>query len=196
MMDWGVPVPPDGRAWHTYANDPLAGEVVRTRLAELREFVRGRLPDYMIPSTFVVLDALPLTPNGKVDRRALRDPDEARRDLASDFVAPTTTLDKQIATLWQELLGIEHVGVHDNFFDLGGHSLLIVRMHSRLAEEFGAAALKLTDLFQHTTVSMLSRFLAMGAGASDGAGTSTSTAGSQTLGNGQANGSADARAGA
>jgi len=196
MMDWGVPVPPDGRAWHTYANDPLAGEVVRTRLAELREFVRGRLPDYMIPSAFVVLDALPLTPNGKVDRRALRDPDEARRDLASDFVAPTTALDKQIATLWQELLGIEHVGVHDNFFDLGGHSLLIVRMHSRLAEEFGAAALKLTDLFQHTTVSMLSRFLAMGAGASDGAGTSTSTAGSQTLGNGQANGSADARAGA
>src|SRR5262249_7790962 len=146
---------------HAYASDPLAGEVLRTRLAELREFARGRLPDYMIPSAFVLLEWLPLTPNGKVDRRALRDPDEARRDIASDFVGPTTALEKRIVTVWQELLGIEHVGIHDNFFDLGGHSLLIVRMHSRLEEEF-AADLKLTDLFRHTTVSMLARFISKG----------------------------------
>jgi acyl carrier protein len=125
---------------------------------ELRDFLRTRLPDYMVPSQFVVLDALPLTPNGKVDREALRAPDEVRSDFAAKFVAPRTLLERAIAQVWREVLGLDKVGVTDNFFDLGGHSLLLVKVHGQLTETLGVD-LSLTDLFEHTTVSALARYL-------------------------------------
>ena len=98
----------------------------------LRSFLRERLPEYMIPSDFVVVDALPLTPAGKIDRRALPLPDRTRPDLASTFVAPRTEAETLVARIWSQILGVEQVGVYDNFFDLGGHSLMATQILSRL----------------------------------------------------------------
>jgi len=92
---------------------------------ELRTQLRASLPQYMIPAAFVLLDAFPLTPNGKVDRKALPAP-QAERQIERVLVAPRSELEQRIATVWREVLHLEHVGVKDNFFDLGGHSLLIV----------------------------------------------------------------------
>jgi len=98
----------------------------------IRSFLRERLPEYMIPSDFVMIDTLPLTPAGKVDRRALPLPDRTRPDLDSAFVAPRTDTESLIAKLWSQILGVERVGVYDNFFDLGGHSLMAIQILSRL----------------------------------------------------------------
>nr|VFJ47950.1 MAG: AMP-binding enzyme C-terminal domain-containing protein [Candidatus Kentron sp. FW] len=124
---------------------------------ELRAHPRGMLPDWMMPSVFVFLDALPLTPSGKIDRRAL--PDPGREDLIKkEYVAPFGSDEETIAGIWAELLGVEQVGVLDNFFDLGGHSLLIVQAHARLREHFTPTP-SMTDLFQYPTVQALARFL-------------------------------------
>ena len=92
--------------------------------SDLRRFLQAKLPDYMVPSAFVLLDALPLTPNGKVDRRALPAPEGLRPELEAAYVAPRTEVEHSIAAVWQEVLGIDQVGIHDNFFNLGGHSLI------------------------------------------------------------------------
>lgn len=127
----------------------------------LRQFLRQRLPEFMVPSTFVLLDAVPLTPNGKVDRAALPPPDKARPTVALTYVAPHTELEGTLTHLWRELLGLERVGTQDNFFDLGGHSLLIVRMQSRLEALLGAP-ISVVDLFRYPTISALAGFLADG----------------------------------
>ena len=98
----------------------------------LRRALREKLPDYMIPAAFVVLDAMPLTPNGKVDRLALPAPDQSRPELENSFVAPRTPVEELLAEIWAEVLGLERVGIHDDFFDLGGHSLLATRVVSRI----------------------------------------------------------------
>jgi surfactin family lipopeptide synthetase A len=103
-----------------------------TSASTIRSFLRERLPEYMIPSDFVMVDALPLTPAGKIDRRALPLPDRTRRDLDSTFVAPRTDTESLIANIWSQILGVEQVGVYDNFFDLGGHSLMATQILSRL----------------------------------------------------------------
>src|SRR5436189_3782885 len=90
----------------------------------------------MIPSAFIQLDALPLTSNGKLDRRSLPEPDNTRPEMAAVYVAPRTTAEKRIATLWSSVLRVERVGVYDNFFDLGGHSLLATQVISRVREAF------------------------------------------------------------
>ena len=102
----------------------------------------------MVPSAFVPLDALPLTPNGKVDRKALPAPQRCAGDRAGGVRrAMTTTRSGAIAAVWREVLRVERVGVHDNFFDLGGHSLLVVQVHAALQREF-AARDPVVDLFQ------------------------------------------------
>ena len=131
---------------------------------ELRRELRKSLPDYMVPAAFVLLDALPLTPNGKIDQRALPDP-EGGRDDSELFVAPRGQVEEQVAAIWRDVLELEQVGVHDNFFDLGGHSLRLVQVHTRLGEELGAE-LSMTDLFQFVTVASLAERLEAGAGAS------------------------------
>jgi len=103
---------------------------------QLRSFMRERVPDYMVPSAFVVLEALPLTPNGKVDRKALPKPEISRDDLSAEYVAPRNETEEKIAAIVGELLNIEKVGINDNFFELGGHSLLATQFLSRLKTAF------------------------------------------------------------
>ncbi|HEY6459095.1 MAG TPA: phosphopantetheine-binding protein, partial [Polyangiaceae bacterium] len=119
----------------------LVGYVVakpgsETEEAALRRSLKSTLPEYMIPQHVVALERFPLTPNGKVDRRALPSPMGAERG-GEGYVAPSTSTEKMLAALWQELLGVARVGAHDNFFDLGGHSLLCLQMTSRLAQTTG-----------------------------------------------------------
>jgi len=125
---------------------------------ELRAFLREHLPEYMVPSHFVALAELPLTPNGKVDRRALPEPGEARQAPAQGFVAARGRGERSLAAIWREVLGLEQVGVRDNFFDLGGHSLLLAEVQGRLASVLGREV-HLVDLFRHPTVESLARFL-------------------------------------
>jgi len=127
------------------------------RINDLRNLLKGKLPEYMVPEVFMFLDALPLTPNGKVDRLALPAP-EGERQSERAYVSPQNELEKIIAGIWQELLQVEKVGVHDNFFDLGGHSLLIVQAHSRLHEVVDRE-LSITDMFRYPTIEKLTRFL-------------------------------------
>jgi hypothetical protein len=125
----------------------------------LRRFLDQKLPHYMVPSAFVILDALPLTPNGKVDRRALPAPDQARPDLEEPFVAPRTPVEEVLAGIWADVLGLEHVGVHDNFFDLGGHSLLATQVMSRVRDAF-QMEVRVRCLFDTPTVAGLAVVLA------------------------------------
>jgi amino acid adenylation domain-containing protein len=119
--------------------------------AELRDFLKSRLPDYMVPSAFVALAALPLTPNGKIDRRALPAPDRSRPELKNTFVAPRNALETTLAAIWAQVIGIEQVGVHDNFFDLGGHSLLATQVISRVREAH-RVEVNLRTFFERPTV--------------------------------------------
>jgi len=132
-----------------YANNPLRGGLERSLVLRLRKHLEKKLPDYMIPASFMVLDALPLTANGKVDRRALPVPDETRSQ--QDFVAPSTPVEELLSRLWAEVLGIESAGMRDNFFSLGGHSLLATRLVSRVRESFGVE-LPVRSLFEAPTI--------------------------------------------
>jgi amino acid adenylation domain-containing protein len=127
-------------------------------VTELRTFLAERLPAYMVPSSFVKLEALPLTPNGKIDRHSLPAPDPLRPELATVFAAPETEAERAIATIWQEVLQLEKVGMFDNFFDLGGHSLLAAQVHSKLRESF-QSDLSIIEIFQYPTVSELAKHL-------------------------------------
>jgi amino acid adenylation domain-containing protein len=117
----------------------VAAEEPATSPAELRSFLKQKLPDYMIPAAFVTLDALPLTANGKVDRRALPDPGRTRSASTSEetYKAPRTAVESLIAEIWQDVLHVDRVGVQDNFFDLGGHSLLCLPVMTRLEKQLG-----------------------------------------------------------
>ena len=126
--------------------------------SELRSFLKEKLPDYMIPTAFVFLDLLPLTPNGKVDRRALPAPEQSRSELENRFVAPRTSIEEAVAVIWCEVLGLEKVGMRDNFFDLGGHSLLMTRIHSKL-QEIVEEDVSMITLFQFPTIGSLSNYL-------------------------------------
>jgi amino acid adenylation domain-containing protein len=125
----------------------------------LRKALATDLPDYMIPSAFVVLDELPLTPTGKVDRNALPPTSNARPSLAAPYVAPRTLVQKKLAKLWCEVLSLDRVGVSDNFFELGGHSLLAVRLTSAIVKTF-QIELPLRTLFQSPTVAGIEAVLA------------------------------------
>jgi amino acid adenylation domain-containing protein len=126
--------------------------------AELRSYLKERLAEYMVPSSFVVLDALPRTPNGKVDRRALPNADVALADDREVYIAPRSAMETAITNIWQELLKVEKVGVNDNFFGLGGHSLLLVHAQSKVTEAL-RVKLSMVEMFKYPTVSALAEHL-------------------------------------
>jgi amino acid adenylation domain-containing protein len=136
----------------------LAAYVVGTATpAELRQHLRQTLPEYMVPSAFVALDALPLNAHGKVDRAALPAPDPAAP--AEGYAAPAGGLEETLAALWKQVLGVERVGRHDAFFELGGHSLKVAQLHARLRETL-ERDIPISDLFRFPTVASLAGHLA------------------------------------
>ena len=125
---------------------------VETNSAEVREQLRRRLPDYMVPAALVTLERMPLSPNGKIDRKALPTPDLASQVReGTAYVEPQTELEKTIAQCWRELLNVEQIGLHDDFFDLGGHSLLVAQFLSRLRDRTGVEV-SLKTFFEASTV--------------------------------------------
>lgn len=123
---------------------------------ELRATLASCLPDYMVPSVLVPLESLPLTPNGKVDRRALPEPGMTASSSLVPLVEPSSSLESKLALIWRSVLGIERVGVDDNFFDRGGHSLLVVQLHRRIGTELGIHP-PLLDLFKYPTIRRFAR---------------------------------------
>ncbi len=144
----------DGRGQRRLVAYFSAAEENAPTARELREWVAADLPEYMVPSSYMRLDRFPLTPNGKIDRRALPRPEGLAGDLAGSYEAPRSEVEIALAAIWQEVLEVERVGIHDNFFDLGGHSLLLVRVRRRIEEVF-ESDLTMLELFQHPTVAAL-----------------------------------------
>ncbi|MBW4677354.1 MAG: amino acid adenylation domain-containing protein [Desmonostoc geniculatum HA4340-LM1] len=124
-------------------------------VSELRRFLMEKLPDYMIPKAFVLMDAIPLTANGKVDRRSLPVPSKTRPELDNAFVAPRTSIEKILAEIWSNVLEIERVGIHDNFFEIGGDSIRSIQVRARATER--GLNFSLPQLFQHQTIYTLAQ---------------------------------------
>lgn len=126
-------------------------------VGELRNFLKEKLPEQMIPSAFVMLESMPIAPSGKIDRQALPKPDNLRPELDTAYVSPRNEIERQVADIWQKILKVEKVGIQDNFFELGGHSLNVLQVYSRLRSLF--PELVMTDIFKYPTVSSISRYL-------------------------------------
>jgi acyl-coenzyme A synthetase/AMP-(fatty) acid ligase/acyl carrier protein len=127
-------------------------------IPELRNYLRAKLPDHMVPSVLVAMDRLPLTSNGKVDRRALPEPEGTRAEVSAPFMAAETEAEKRIAAIWQAALEVDTVGIDDNFFDAGGHSLLMINVQWKLKEAF-EREVALVEMFEHPTVRSLAEHL-------------------------------------
>ncbi|HKV09740.1 MAG TPA: MupA/Atu3671 family FMN-dependent luciferase-like monooxygenase, partial [Thermoanaerobaculia bacterium] len=166
-VDEFIPVGEWGEAvWMVYAVRPgearsAAAPPASLAVPEVRAYVEERLPQFMWPSSWVVLDALPLTPNGKVDRKALPAPDGRRTAPGKAFVAPEDEMQRTVAGIWRELLRLDEIGIHDNFFEVGGNSLLLVEAHGRLRRLLGRD-LTLVELMRHPTVASLAQHLGEG----------------------------------
>lgn len=132
----------------------VAYVVLRQPDQHLRAFVKARVPDYMVPAAFVVLDKLPLTPNGKVDHAALPIPEQTAFESRDEFVAPRTQVEETLAQIWKEILRVARIGIHDNFFELGGHSLLATQVVSRIKKTL-KVDLPLRAIFDSPTIADL-----------------------------------------
>ncbi len=154
--------PTSGR--HLYQEEPggpiriSPGDAQLLSPEQLHSYISGILPSYMLPASYTLLEALPLTPNGKPDRQALRALHASERCTSAPHLPPSTELERQIAAIWQEVLGRDPIGLDDNFFDLGGHSLLIVQAYQKLNQIYHER-LHVIDLFKYTTVRALADFL-------------------------------------
>ncbi|QLE45886.1 alpha/beta fold hydrolase (plasmid) [Nostoc sp. C052] len=125
--------------------------------SQLRQFLKQKLPDYMVPSSFIMLKEMPLTPNGKINRRALPSPSHSTKQ-GGEFIPPRNVVELQLAQIWSEVLDVDRIGIRDNFFDLGGHSLLAVRLMTKIGQKF-QKTLPLATLFQSPTIEQLASLL-------------------------------------
>lgn len=137
--------------------EQIPTQEVQSFASLLRKFLKEKLPEYMVPRAYMVLESLPLTPNGKVDRRALPMPDTINFNN-QDYVAPRSQVEELLTQIWAKVLGIEQVGVHDNFFELGGHSLLATQLTSRIRDTF-QIDLPVRNLFETPTVEQLAKYI-------------------------------------
>jgi len=147
----------------SFGNSRLVGYVLpelgkKPPVESLRGFVRDRLPDYMVPAVFVTMKALPLTHNGKIDRRALPEPDRARPEMEQAYVSPSSGLERSLSETWGHVLDLDRVGIHDNFFDLGGTSILAVELIALMQQALGVE-LPIVKLFQYPNISLLAKHL-------------------------------------
>jgi malonyl CoA-acyl carrier protein transacylase len=142
----------------SYANNPLQGQIVSKLEPALRRYLKEHLPDYMVPTAFVILDEMPLTPNGKVNRRALPLPEKTRPALSSKLALPQSGTEQMIAKVWKEVLQLEVVGIHDNFFELGGNSLHLTQVHNQLTDSL-ESELSVVRLFQYPTIHTLAQHI-------------------------------------
>ena len=148
---------------HAVEHERLLAYVVpkpnqRPSAAELRQFLHERLPDYMVPADFIVLDEWPRTASGKIDLQALSSPPEAPSQSKSAYTPPQNELEQLIAGLWREVLFVDEIGRDDNFFDLGGHSLLLMKVNLKLKHHCGKD-ISLVEMFTYPTISTLAEFL-------------------------------------
>jgi FkbM family methyltransferase len=127
-------------------------------VSEIQNFLRRSLPAHFVPSVFMVLDALPLTPNGKIDRKALPLPSPQQVRSEVDFVAPQTSTEKELAAIWAEVLGADHIGIHDNFFNSGGHSLTATQLVTHIRKNF-SVQLSLRDFLKYPTIAGLAELI-------------------------------------
>jgi amino acid adenylation domain-containing protein/thioester reductase-like protein len=142
------------KPWNFYATNPLTVNEKNNLIPQLKDFLREKLPEYMLPTTFVMMEELPLTPNGKIDRRSLPNPKKERPSLSEPYTAPSTQLEVQLSKIWSQVLEIDDIGIHDNFFELGGHSLLTTQLLVQL-EEILQIKLPLFYLLKEPTITGL-----------------------------------------
>ncbi len=146
----------EGNSQQLVAYIKQSGDAVDT--GSLRSWLQERLPDYMVPSIFIALEEIPLTPNGKVDRKQLPKPKASTRETSTPIASPRNRVEEQLVQIWSEILGVNRVGVRDNFFDLGGHSLLLIRVHARLRHELDPDV-AVIDLFRYPTIESMASWL-------------------------------------
>jgi amino acid adenylation domain-containing protein len=149
--------------WQDQYGQNLAAYIVlqgenEIKTSSLRKYLSEKLPDYMVPSAFMVLDSFPLTPSGKADRKALPGPDNLRTDLAANYAAPQSYAERAISAVWEKVLNMEKVGINNNFFELGGHSLLLAQVNSLLREVF-KKDISMVTMFQYPTIASLAKYL-------------------------------------
>ena len=154
VTSWPALASERGTARTRHANTPAKRGTDEMLGKQLRAHLRTTLPEYMIPSTFVTLEALPLTPNGKIDRKALPSPERGNASLEGNYAAPDGDLELQIVNIWRDLLALERVGRHDNIFDMGANSLLAMQANSRLSAQIGRT-IPLVSMFRYPTVATL-----------------------------------------
>lgn len=142
------------KPWQTYANNPLQGKIAQNLVPQLRSYLQGKLPSYMVPAALVLVDQLPLTLNGKINRRELPVPSSDRPPLQEAFVAPRTVLEQELADLWSAVLGVTGIGINDNFFELGGDSLRTTQLIFRIETAY-QVVVALIDFFAIPTISGL-----------------------------------------
>jgi amino acid adenylation domain-containing protein/non-ribosomal peptide synthase protein (TIGR01720 family) len=163
LVAYIVPTKDERRKTKEVERDPAfrvpSGRQASSFVQELRDHLGQTLPNYMLPSAFVMLAALPITAHGKIDRHALPQPDAPWTDPSDAFAAPRSPIEELLAGIWSDVLQLEHVGVHDNFFSLGGHSLLATQIISRIYDVF-QVALPLRDLFEMPTIARLAEQIA------------------------------------
>lgn len=158
VRESAVAVRPD-----SFGNSRLVGYVVlksgeKVKVEALRRFLADKLPDYMVPPVFVMLKAMPLTHSKKIDRRALPEPDHVRPEMEQVYISPSTSLETTLTEIWRQVLGLDRVGIQDNFFDLGGTSILAAKV-AVLVEQAIKSELPIVKLFQYPNISSLANYL-------------------------------------